>query len=128
MPVSVGIVGGTGAQGRGLALRWGATAEVLLGSRSPQRAVRSAEELAAASGGSIRGASNREAARTSDVVVLALPYAARERALEELAPALAGKIVVDMTVPLDPSRPTAVPSPGSSAPRTDAHGCPAGGP
>ena len=114
-PIRVGIVGGTGAQGRGLALRWGATAEVILGSRDPQRAVRLAEELAAAVAGSIRGASNLEAIGASDLVFLALPYAARERVLPELAPALAGKIVVDMTVPLDPSRPSVVRLPPGGA-------------
>lgn len=88
---TIGILGGTGAQGRGLA-RWFAAAghEVVLGSRQADRAVTAAGAL----GRSVRGGGNGDAA-AADLVVVAVPYAGHAELLAELAGALAGKIVVD---------------------------------
>ena len=94
----VGIIGGTGREGRGLAARWArAGHSVILGSRSPDRALERAEELG------VDGGSNADACR-ADVVVLAVPYSAHAATLKGLAEELAGAILVDITVPLQPPR------------------------
>lgn len=95
----VGILGGTGDQGRGLARRLGlAGNRVIIGSRRPDRAV-----AAAASIGSppqITGASNEDAARSADVVIAAIPWEGHRDLLAQLAGALAGKILIDCVNPL----------------------------
>ncbi len=108
----IGIVGGTGREGRGLGLRWArAGHDVALGSRDEARARARAEELVAASStgagagaGKIEGGSNEWAVSAADVVVLSVPYAAHEETLRALAPHLAGRVVVDITVPLKPPK------------------------
>ncbi|HWN70236.1 MAG TPA: NADPH-dependent F420 reductase [Haliangium sp.] len=110
----VGIVGGTGKEGRGLALRWArAGHEVRLGSRDAARADAVARELTqwpALGGGTgtdtgtIRGGDNEWAVREADAVVLSVPYSAHQDTLRALAPALAGKLLIDITVPLAPPR------------------------
>ena len=102
----IGILGGTGEQGRGLGLRWAAAGlAVTLGSREPQRAAATAEELrslVASQSGSpaaIEGAPNADAAEC-DVVVVAVPWAAHEATLVSLRADLAGRIVVDCVNPL----------------------------
>jgi hypothetical protein len=108
----IGIVGGTGKQGTGLALRWTKSRDVILGSRDAERAAAAAREHASklgdGAGGSIRGGSNTDAAREAEVVVLSVPYAAHAATLTELAPVLAGKVLLDLTVPLQPPRVTQV--------------------
>ena len=104
--LTVGVLGGTGAQGRGLALRWAATGlDVVLGSRESERAERAAaelnEELSSVSGAAtVRGAGNRDAAAESDVVLVAVPFDAHEKTLSDLVEALDGKIVIDCVNPL----------------------------
>jgi NADPH-dependent F420 reductase len=101
----IGIVGGTGREGRGLALRWaGAGHEVALGSRDAARARARAEELSAEAGRPIEGGSNEQAVSSADAVVLSVPYAAHAETLRALAPHLAGRVVVDITVPLRPPK------------------------
>jgi 8-hydroxy-5-deazaflavin:NADPH oxidoreductase len=104
----VGIVGGTGKQGSGLALRWAKSHDVILGSRDRERAEAQARECSAKAGAPIRAGSNVDAARDAEVVVLCVPYAAHEATLRELVPALEGKVLLDMTVPLAPPRVTTV--------------------
>lgn len=100
----IGVIGGTGKEGRGLALRWAkAGHEVTLGSRDATRGRDSALELSQA-GFSLAGGSNADACRDSEVVVLSVPYAAHAETLEMLKGALAGKVLVDITVPLKPPR------------------------
>jgi NADPH-dependent F420 reductase len=98
---TVAVLGGTGPQGRGLARRW-ATAglEVVIGSRSAERAESTAAELAEATGGRVSGSGNEDAARAADIVVVAVPWDGHGKLLEGLADALAGKIVVDCVNPL----------------------------
>ncbi|SDP47230.1 reduced coenzyme F420:NADP oxidoreductase [Klenkia soli] len=104
----VGILGGTGPQGRGLAVRWAAAGQrVLLGSRDADRAGEVAAAVAArataAAGGeevSVQGGSNADVAGAADLVVVAVPFAGHAELLAELAPALAGKVVVDCVVPM----------------------------
>ena len=98
---TVAVLGGTGPQGRGLARRW-ATAglRVVIGSRSADRAQATAEALAGATGGNVTGAVNAAAGAAGDVVVVAVPWEGHAELLRELAPVLAGKVVVDCVNPL----------------------------
>lgn len=100
----VAIVGGTGREGRGLALRWARKGHaVALGSRDPARAAACAAEwTAVAGGGAIEGGGHTWAVAQAEVVVLAVPYAAHAATVRALAPRLAGRVLVDITVPLVP--------------------------
>jgi hypothetical protein len=98
---TVAVLGGTGPQGRGLARRFAAAGlEVVIGSRSAERAETTAAELAEAVGGSVRGADNAGAAAAGDIVVVAVPWDGHKELLEGLTEALAGKVVVDCVNPL----------------------------
>ena len=94
----IGILGGTGPQGRGLGRRFAmAGHEVLLGSRDAGRAQQAAAELAGA--GSVSGVANAEAAR-AEIVVVAVPYEGHADLLASLADELEGTLVVDCVNPL----------------------------
>lgn len=98
---TVAILGGTGPQGRGLARRFAqAGLHVVLGSRDAQRAEKAAAELAEVTGGHVGGAANADAAAAGDVVLVVVPWDGHAELLTELAPVLAGKIVVDCVNPL----------------------------
>lgn len=114
----IAILGGTGNEGQGLALRWSrAGHEVLIGSRDARRAEQVASQLRARRPDArLRGLANLEAARQAEVAVLTVPYAGHAALLAELAPVLQGKVLVDVTVPLDPQQPRRyLPPPGGSA-------------
>lgn len=99
---TIGILGGTGPQGRGLARRLSlAGHQVVLGSRSADRAAETAADLAVAgnAGGSIAGGSNEQAA-AAELVIVTVPYDGHAELLTALAAPLAGKIVVDCVNPL----------------------------
>ena len=99
--LTVAVLGGTGPQGRGLARRFAAAGvRVVLGSRDAGRAGSTAADLAAATGGDVTGADNREAARSGDVVVVAVPWDGHGDLLTGLREELAGKVVVDCVNPL----------------------------
>lgn len=102
--MKIAILGGTGREGSGLALRWGAAGEeVIIGSRDGGRAAATAKRLNRLLGRTtIRGASNRQAVLEADVAVLTVPYAAHLTTLKEVKEALCGKLLIDATVPLDP--------------------------
>jgi len=102
----IAVIGGTGAEGRGLALRWAmAGHEVIVGSRDAARAAAAAAAIAAkAPGTRISGAASGEAASRAQIVVLTVPYAAQRDAALGLRVALEGKILVDVTVPLVPPK------------------------
>lgn len=97
------IVGGTGALGAGLALRW-ATAgrSIVIGSRSAERAEQAAAKLReAVPGAAVEGLLNEEAAQRAEVVFLTVPFRAQSENLNNLREALRpGQILVDCTVPL----------------------------
>lgn len=84
-------------------MRWAhAGHTVIIGSRDPEKAQRAAEELNAALGAeTVRGATNASAAALSEVVVLTVPYAAHKDTLLSVKDALAGKVVLDVTVPIN---------------------------
>src|SRR6185503_12343267 len=114
----IALLGGTGAEGRGLAIRWAnAGHRVVIGSRSEDKAKQAAAELNQKLGQhKIEGAANRAAAAGAEVVVLTVPYAAQRATVEEVRAELAGKILVDVTVPLIPPRVSRVQLPeGGSA-------------
>jgi NADPH-dependent F420 reductase len=93
----IGILGGTGDQGRGLARRFAlAGHQVLIGSRSAERAEAAAQQL----GHGVRGLANAAAAREADVVIAAVPWEGHGDLLSALAGELAGKIVVDCVNPM----------------------------
>ncbi|MFI6488342.1 NADPH-dependent F420 reductase [Streptomyces sp. NPDC050564] len=93
----VGVLGGTGPQGKGLAYRLArAGQKVIIGSRVAERAQGAAEEL----GHGVEGADNAECARRSDIVIVAVPWEGHGKTLESLREELAGKLVVDCVNPL----------------------------
>ena len=96
------ILGGTGPEGKGLALRLAMAGEVVtIGSRSAERGETAALELAvSAPAASIAGTDNARAAAAGDVVFLAFPYEGQRPVLEELAGSLDGKIVVSVIAPM----------------------------
>jgi NADPH-dependent F420 reductase len=105
----VGVIGGTGPQGRGLAVRLAAAGHrVLLGSRDADRAAQVAEEVAGRARGaapegvevSVRGGSNADVAGAADLAIVAVPYDGHAATLAGLATPLAGKVVVDCVVPM----------------------------
>jgi NADPH-dependent F420 reductase len=99
--LTVGVLGGTGPQGRGLARRWAAAGiAVILGSRDASRAVEAAEKLAGETGGQVTGAANAGAAAGADLVLVAVPWDGHGDLLSSLAGELAGKIVIDCVNPL----------------------------
>ncbi len=98
---TIAVLGGTGPQGRGLARRFAAAGlSVVIGSRSAERAQSTAAELAEATGGSVTGAANADAAAQGDIVIVAVPWDGHKELLVELAPVLEGKIVVDCVNPM----------------------------
>jgi NADPH-dependent F420 reductase len=98
--LTVGVLGGTGPQGRGLGRRLAASGlKVLLGSRSADRA-RDAAEPMQAEGLPVSGASNEDVAAQADLVIVAVPYEGHRDLLASLAGPLAGKIVVDCVNPM----------------------------
>ncbi len=120
MLLTLAVLGGTGKEGKGLAYRWAkAGYRVLIGSRTPEKARATALELIQSLGEKafIEGTGNLKAAQAADIVVLTVPYAAHRATLEEIRPALEGKILVDVTVPLVPPKVTKVQMPpaGSAA-------------
>ncbi|MEW9527813.1 NADPH-dependent F420 reductase [Microbispora sp. NPDC049125] len=94
--LSIGILGGTGDQGKGLARRFSlAGHQVLIGSRSAERAREAAESI-----GDVRGTDNAAVAAEADVVIVAVPWDGHRALLESLREPLDGKIVVDCVNPL----------------------------
>lgn len=111
---SIAILGGTGDLGSGLAKRWLAAGySVVIGSRSAEKAQAFAKEL----GGGARGDDNVGAAKSAEIVVLAVPFGSHDETLREVKDAVQGKIVVDAAVPLVPPKVSVVqlPPEGSAA-------------
>ena len=116
----IAIIGGTGPEGSGLALRWAQAGEtIIIGSRDPQRAAEAAnkirEQIRGAAGVTARdlkisGTENKDACESAEIVVLTVPFEVQAEMLKNIKPALRpGQILVDTTVPLAASvggRPT----------------------
>jgi NADPH-dependent F420 reductase len=103
---TLAIIGGTGTLGTGLARRWAAAGYALvIGSRDAAKAETAAAALPTGGGAPRpRGASNADAAKAVEVVVLTVPWSNHGAILDEIKPHVAGKLVVDTTVPLVPPR------------------------
>jgi 8-hydroxy-5-deazaflavin:NADPH oxidoreductase len=101
MSSKIAIIGGTGNLGRALAWRLArAGHDVVIGSRTAESAVAKAAEL----GHALTGMTNADAAAAADLVIVTVPFAAQSATLQDIKPHVAGKILVDTTVPLVPPK------------------------
>lgn len=112
---AIAVLGGTGSEGWGLALRWAAAGyPVIIGSRSAERAQEAAAAIDTELAGrqvragkdriAPRGMANTDAAEACQIAVLTVPFAAQKSTVEEVRGALKGKTLVDVTVPLVPPK------------------------
>ncbi len=101
MSRTIGIVGGTGAQGSGLAERWARAGQrIIIGSRDPERARKRAEEISQRARAQVEGTENATAA-AQEIVVITVPFSGHAEMIAHLAPAMKpGAVVIDATVPL----------------------------
>ena len=100
---TIAIVGGTGPEGSGLALRWARAGQnVIIGSRDAERARAKAAEIAKQTASTkVSGAANAEAVAAADVVVLTVPFPAQADTIKAIKPAFRpGTVLIDATVPL----------------------------
>jgi len=117
----IAVIGGTGAEGSGLVVRWAAAGyPVMIGSRSAEKAASVAAELAAplpAGSAEIRGDSNADAAAAADIIVLSVPYASQADMAAQIVDGVQGKLVITVVVPLKPPKVATVwrPEAGSAA-------------
>jgi len=114
----IAVLGGTGAEGGGLALRWAHKGhKVIIGGRDAAKAEETARNMNATLGSAnVSGATNPDAAAQADIVVLAVPFAAQQPTVQSVAEHLKGKILIDVTVPLVPPKVSRVQLPnGGSA-------------
>ncbi len=103
--LSIAVLGGTGALGSGLVLRWArAGHDVTIGSRDVERATARAAELGSQAGVAIKAMSYADAARATSLSVLAVPFKSQHDVLVQVKDALAGKVLVDCTAPLVPPK------------------------
>lgn len=101
MAKTIGFIGGTGPEGRGLAARFArAGMEVLIGSRSAERGEEAATEVRQRAGGDVRGATNADAAAGSEIVIVTLPYAGQAETLMALREQIGNRILVSTVVPM----------------------------
>jgi NADPH-dependent F420 reductase len=118
---TLGIVGGTGKEGKGLAYRWiQAGHKVIIGSRQYEKAQKAVEDISALFEDppeNLSGLANRDAVAACDIAVITVPYAGHRPTLEYLKDVLDGKIVIDVVVPIMPPKVTKVQMPpeGSAA-------------
>lgn len=122
--LTLGVIGGTGKEGKGLAYRWArAGYNVIIGSRTKEKAEAAAQELNERLGGEhVRGMLNPDAAWACDIAILTVPYDAHTATLESVRETLAGKVLVDVTVPVRPPKVSVVhvPAQGSAAQESQA--------
>jgi len=116
-PTTIAVLGGAGKEGSGLALRWAHVGhKVIIGSRSAERAAEAAQEINDILGReAASGAANLAAGEAAEIVVLAVPFSAQRALAEEVRGALAGKILIDVTVPLVPPKVSRVQLPGGGS-------------
>lgn len=116
--ISIAIIGGTGKEGRGLAHRWAsAGCRVILGSRSAEKGIAAAQEMNAERKYqfAISGELSAEAVKKSCAAVLTVPYSAHHETLAALKDCLAGKLLIDVTVPVVPPRVSTVTIPAGGS-------------
>lgn len=121
MKYTIGIIGGTGKEGSGLAYRWAlAGHKVIIGSRQEEKALAAVDTLFEKIGEQeveLSGTSNAEAVKACDIAVLTVPFSAHASTLEGLKEELQGKLLIDVCVPLVPPKVSKVQMPpeGSAA-------------
>jgi NADPH-dependent F420 reductase len=115
--VIISILGGTGDQGPGMAMRWAkAGIDVIIGSRQQEKAQGVAAELNRELGQDlIQGMANPEAAAAADVVALTVPFSAHQATIESVQEHLSGKVFIDVCVPLDPDNPRKMKPPAAGS-------------
>jgi NADPH-dependent F420 reductase len=121
---TIGILGGTGKEGKGLAFRWGrAGYKILIGSRNSEKALNAANEIKSILGknANVSGLTNAEVAHQSDLVVLTVPFAAQKDTLEVIKSDLQGKILINVSVPLVPPKVAKVQMPPEGSAAMQAH-------
>ncbi len=98
----IAVIGGTGAEGKGLVARWAASGEdVIIGSRQREKGEKVAGEISEKVGKEVRGDTNLEAARAGDVVVLSVPFDGMDAIIEQIKPGLtSGKVLITAVVPM----------------------------
>ena len=103
--MKIGIVGGTGREGRGLGVRWAkAGHDVFIGSRQSDKGVAKAAEFAEEFGVTLEGGDNVAACNHAELIVVTVPYGAHRGTFESIKEAVDDKVVVDITVPLQPPK------------------------
>lgn len=117
---TLAVIGGTGAEGSGLALRWAAAGyPIVIGSRSAEKAAAAVETLRQrlpAGGGAVSGATNAAAAAAGEVVVLSVPYSAQADTIAQIKEGCQGKVLITVVAPLQPPKVSVVwHPPGGSA-------------
>jgi hypothetical protein len=116
---TIGIIGGTGKEGKGLAYRWvQAGHKVIIGSRQwekAQKAVKTVSDLLGGETELLQGMENKDAVGACDIAVITVPYAAHRPTLEDLKEVLDGKILIDVVVPIVPPKVTKVHMPGAGS-------------
>lgn len=121
--MKIGIVGGTGREGRGLGVRWAkAGHDVFIGSRQADKGVTKAAEFAEEFGVSLSGGDNVAACKHADLVVVTVPYSAHRATFESIKEVTDEKVVVDITVPLQPPKVRSVNLPEGQAAALEAQG------
>lgn len=103
--MKIGIVGGTGNEGRGLAVRWAkAGHDVFIGSRRTEKGAARAAEFSEEFGVTLQGADNVSACTHAELIVVTVPYSAHRPTFESIKDAVGDKVLVDITVPLRPPK------------------------
>ncbi|RJG03083.1 NADPH-dependent F420 reductase [Noviherbaspirillum sedimenti] len=105
-PRIIAVLGGTGNEGQGLALRFAAAGHrVIIGSRDAEKARTAAQQLNGRLERSLlEGSDNQAAVKAADVIILTVPYSVQRTTVEQVSAALGGKILIDATVPLKPPK------------------------
>lgn len=114
----IAVIGGTGALGSALARRWSkAGHDVVIGSRTEERAIEVARSIEKVTGRKLTGLDNIAAAASADIIVLTVPFTSHVETLESIRDGISGKLLVDTTVPLVPPKVAVVqlPDAGSAA-------------
>lgn len=121
--MKIGIVGGTGREGRGLAIRWARSGhDVFIGSRQAEKGAGKAAELSEELGLAIQGGDNVWACEQAELIVVTVPYGAHKPTFESIAGSVGSKIIVDITVPLQPPKVRSVNLPEGNAAALEARG------
>ena len=103
--MKIGIVGGTGREGRGLGVRWAkAGHDVFIGSRKAEKGTAKAAEFSEEFGVALQGGDNVAACNHAEMIIVTVPYSAHRPTFESIKEAVGDKVIVDITVPLKPPK------------------------